>query len=241
VINRQNFLFFSVFGLFSLIGISCSSVRIPTVPDYRLERQVADEIGPILRVTEDRDNAGLYRIQLSDFPRKDILGMSVGSRHIYVSYALAERAFKDGRENRYRWLLRQILAHEVAHEISGHAKSGQAAAFNSRPQGRGVSGADIGLPSNVRFEHYSMEKELEADLRGMDYWSRLHWDCRIWVDILEGFRKANYAGDIFHPTDERLKQALGVCPQAHAKAEAPAARPSTGPMSPGDRAAGISK
>lgn len=239
--NRLNLLIFSGLVLFPLFVLSCSSMSLPAVPDYRLERRVADEIGPILRVTQDRDNAGLYRIQLSDFPRKDILGMSVGSRHIYISYTLAERAFKDGRENYYKWLLRQILAHEVAHEISGHATSGNAAAFNSRPQGQGMTAADIGLPSNARFEHYSMEKELEADQRGMEYWSKLHWDCRIWVGILEGFQRQNYAGDRFHPTDERLKQALRACPQAHAKAEAPAARPSTGPLSPDDRAETVNK
>jgi hypothetical protein len=31
------------------------------------------------------------------------------------------------------------------------------------------------------------------------------------VRILEGFRKQNYVGDILHPTDERLKQAVTAC------------------------------
>lgn len=180
------------------------------MPDYRLERQVADEAAPILRVTEDRDEAPSYRIRLADFPRQDILGMSVGGRRIYISATLARRAFT---EPAYRWMLRQILAHEIAHEISHHADDGHGVAAFNRPAeyGGGVTAADLGLLPGVRFENYSLEKELEADLNGMAYWKALGWDCRIWVNLLKGFAALQYAGDVFHPTDERLRRALKAC------------------------------
>ena len=208
--SKRNFVLLSGLALCLLLISSCSSVRIPTVPDYRLERQVAEEIAPILKVTQERNRLAGYRIQLADFPRKDILGMSVGDRHIYVSYDLARAAFKNDNS---RWLLRQILAHEVAHELSGHARGGNTAAYDRAPQGV-ITAADIGLPAGVRFQNYSVDKELEADSVGMEYWEKLGWDCRIWVNILRSFQRRNYSGDAFHPTEERLRQATSACPQA---------------------------
>ncbi len=194
-------------ALAALFSSSCSSVRIPTASDYRLERQVADEAAPIIRVAGDRDQSWSYRIHLADFPRKDILGMNVGERSIYISYELARAAFKNANS---RWLLRQILAHEVAHEISGHAHGGATPAYDRAPHGV-ITAADIGLPSSVRFQNYSLDKELEADRVGMEYWKQLGWDCGIWVNILRGFQSRNYAGDAFHPTEDRLRQAIQAC------------------------------
>ncbi|HTM08524.1 MAG TPA: hypothetical protein VL754_09055, partial [Verrucomicrobiae bacterium] len=162
-----------LFGLavLALIASSCSLVRLPTVPDYALERRVAEEIAPIIQVTADREHMSEYRVQLANFPRKDILGMSVGARRIYISYDLARAAFKTESA---RWLLRQILAHEVGHELSGHAKGGTTSAVDRAPQDV-ITAADLGLPSGVRFQNYSMEKELEADRVGMEYWKKLNW------------------------------------------------------------------
>ena len=225
---------FSVFallalGLFLLLTSSCSSVRIPTVADYNLERQVADEVAPIIKVTADRDRIADYRVELADFPRKDILGMSVGDRRIYISYELARAAFANEGS---RWLLRQILAHEVAHEVSGHAKGHNTAAYDRAPQGV-ITAADLGLPSGIQFQNYSIDKELEADRVGMEYWQALNWDCRIWVNILKSFQSRNYSGDANHPTEERLRQAASLCPQA-SKAATPA-KPATKSASSGHR------
>jgi predicted Zn-dependent protease len=195
----------SVCGLFML---SCSlAPKLPVVNDEPVERLVREEAADIVAVTPDKSEFSRYQFFLSDFPRKDILGLSVGQRRIYVSYNLARLAL---RSSRYRWLLRQTLAHEIAHEIAGHAKQREVH-FNSATAGRGVTSGDIGLPLNVRFQHYSAQKERQADLEGMKYWRKLDWDCRIWVRILEDFKKQDYAGDIFHPTDERLQQASRVC------------------------------
>jgi len=196
------FLFFSFF-------LACSlQAWIPTVSDEPVERLVQNEAAQIVAVTDDRDNFSKYQFFLSDFPRKDILGLSIGGRRIYISHKLGQVALQHPRQ---RWLLRQTLAHEIAHELAGHAKQSGFTSFNRPAPGRGLTGADLGLPGHVRFYSYSVENELEADLEGMKYWAKLHWDCRIWVRILEGFRKQNYVGDILHPTDERLKQAVTAC------------------------------
>jgi predicted Zn-dependent protease len=193
--------------VFSLVA--CSLVpRIPTVSDPRLEALVVQEAGPIIAVTADRDNVSQYSFYLSDFPRKDILGLSTGNRRIYISYRLAQYAAQNPPNI---WLLRQTLAHEIAHEIKGHVSGTGTTSFNRSATGSGVTGTDVGLSPLVKFRTYPVEKELEADLEGMKYWSRLHWDCRIWVGILQGFEQQNYAGDSLHPTGERLKQAIGAC------------------------------
>lgn len=187
--------------------MACSiAPHIPVISDDRVERLVRDEAAQILSVTEDKNDFWRYRIFLSDFPRKDILGLSVGQGRIYISYELGKLAL---RSPRHRWLLRQTVAHEIAHEIAGHAKGD--VRFNSATAGRGVTSRDVGLPWTLRFKHYSSEKELQADLEGLKYWQKLEWDCRIWVRILEEFKKQNYFGDIFHPTNDRLEQAVRVC------------------------------
>jgi predicted Zn-dependent protease len=193
----------------SLFVLSCSiQEKIPTVADAPIERLVRREAARIIEVSEDKDSVSSYQIFLSDFPRKDILGMSIGHRRIYVSHELAALALN---RTWYRWLLRQTLAHEIAHETAGHAKQNESTSFNRAALGPAVTAADIGLPSTVGLRNYSAEKELEADLKGLSYWAKLHWDCQIWVRILQNFQAQNYTGDIFHPTDQRLEQALRVC------------------------------
>jgi predicted Zn-dependent protease len=187
-------------------------MNLPTVSDDPVERFVRSEAAKIIAVSEDEARESEYRIFLSEFPRKDVLGMSVGDRRIYIRYELAKLA---STRFSYLWLLRQTLAHEIAHETAGHAKHSGVPSLNPGPLARGVSSADIGLPWQVRFRNYSTDKELEADSKGMEYWSKLGWDCRIWVRILQNFERQNYAGDVFHPTDRRLQQAQGVCPNEH--------------------------
>lgn len=161
-----------------------------------------------MMVSEDPENFSKYQFVLSEFPRKDILGMSVGDRRIYISYKLASLASTDSS---YRWLLRQTVAHEIAHEMAGHAKPEGMMWLNRGRFAAGSSGGDLGLPWYVRFYNYSMEKELEADLKALSYWNKLGWDCRIWVRILENFQNQKYIGDTFHPTVKRLQQARSVC------------------------------
>jgi predicted Zn-dependent protease len=166
------------------------------------------EAARIIGVSEDRENFSKYRFLLSKFPRKDILGMSVGDGRIYISYKLALLALTDFS---HLWLLRQTIAHESAHETAGHADQKGVTWLNGGPLAVGASGGEVGLPWYVRLYNYSTEKELEADLKGLGYWNKLGWDCQIWVRILENFQEHNYSGDIFHPTDRRLQQAQSAC------------------------------
>lgn len=181
---------------------------IPTVSDDSVQLFVRNEAAQIVAVSEDKDHFSDYQIYLSDFPRKDVLGMSIGNRRIYISHRLAKFA---SSSSLHLWLLRQTLAHEIAHETAGHANNNGSTWFNRSTLGRGLTSLDVGLPGNVRFRNYSTEKELEADAKGLGYWQKLGWDCGIWVRILQSFEKQNYAGDVFHPTDRRLQQAQKAC------------------------------
>jgi predicted Zn-dependent protease len=193
----------------SLGLIACSTQStIPTVSDDPVEALIRGEAARIISVSEDKQHLSEYQIFLSDFPRKDVLGMSVGNRRIYISHELAKLASK---RPFHLWLLRQTLAHEIAHETAGHARQTSGASLARGPFGRTVSNTDIGLPAHIALRNYSAEKEFEADAKGLQYWTRLGWDCRIWVRILQNFEKQNYVGDALHPTDERLRRAKAVC------------------------------
>ena len=195
--------------IFYFLLTSCSTrVSIPTVSDDPVELFVRHEAAQIVAVSEDKDHFAEYQIHLSDFPRQDILGMSIGNRRIYISYRLAK--FASG-SSLHLWLLRQTLAHEIAHETAGHAQNNEFTWFNRSTLGPALSSVDVGLPGNVKFRNYSTDKELEADSIGLGYWKKLGWDCGIWVRILQSFEKQNYVGDIFHPTGKRLQQAQRAC------------------------------
>lgn len=199
----------ALFIFYSLLTSCSSQVNIPTVSDDPLELLVRNEAAQIVAVSEDKERFSAYQIFLSDFPRKDILGMSFGNHRIYISHELAKLA---SRRSSHLWLLRQTLAHEIAHETAGHAKQSGSAAFSRGTLGRAINSVDLGLPGHVSFRNYSLENELEADSKGLGYWEKLGWDCHIWVRILQDFEKHKYAGDVFHPTDVRLQQAQRVCP-----------------------------
>jgi len=202
-------------GLFSLhlsvclALVSCSvQHKIPAVIDGRVKELVGSEAAHVLAVSDDHENSFKYQFLLSDFPRQDLLGMSVGNGRIYISYKLATLALAD---TGYLWLLRQTVAHEIAHEVAGHAGQNVMRWFTGGNFYFGASGQDVGLPWYVRLYNYPTEKELEADRIGLEYWKRLGWDCHIWVRILEDFQSQQYRGDIFHPTDRRLQQAQNSC------------------------------
>jgi predicted Zn-dependent protease len=205
---RDRFLLWIRVG-FCWVFLSCTiPPNIPTVVDDRFEALLRGEAARIVAVSEDRENFSKYQFLLSDFPRKDILGMSIGNGRIYISYSLAFQALNDSS---HRWLLRQTLAHEIAHETADHAKRDGVMGLNRGIFAAGTSGGEVGLPRYVRFYNYSTEKELEADLKGLGYWTKLGWDCQIWVGILEDLQNKNYTGDAFHPTDRRLRQAQSAC------------------------------
>jgi predicted Zn-dependent protease len=202
--------FFLLAGCFLLLVSSCSphSVSLPTVGDEKLETFVADEARRILKVAAEGRKAARYEIGLVDFPRKDILGLSIGKQRIFISYHLSRLAYE---HESYRWILRQTLAHEIAHDVLGgevgiHEPLLSAPGFANR-----VTAQDLGLTGGGSFRHYSQMSELAADQQGMEYWRKIGWDCKIWIRILEGFLNRGYRGDVDHPTVERHRQAVRLC------------------------------
>ena len=190
-----------------LVAACSLTANIPVVSDDRLELLLRNEARQILTVAAPHADASAYRFEISDFPRADLLGLSTGGGRIYISYKLAQLA---SQTTYHRWLLRQTLAHEIAHELAGHAHQNRALA-NTPAAANGISARDLGVTAPMRFQNYPVEKELQADLLGLRYWAQLGWDCAIWVDILRQFQKAKYVGDVFHPTDRRLQQAAASC------------------------------
>src|ERR1043166_8389209 len=98
---ERSYFYPSALTLISLFLVSCSAAwRIPTVSDDQVEHLVRNEAAQIVAVTSDSENFDRYQFYLSDFPRKDILGLSIGKRRIYISYDLAKLAMKTPR---YWW------------------------------------------------------------------------------------------------------------------------------------------
>jgi predicted Zn-dependent protease len=182
---------------------------MPAIRDERLEVFVAQEAAKILEVSESTQPAARYRFRLVKFPREDILGLSVGSQEIFMSFELTRRAY--GEQN-YRWLFRHVLAHEIAHDVLGHQSRKHEATLNSVPgHSNRITALDVGLPATVSFRNYSRSLELGADEKALEYWQRLGWDCHIWINIFQDFIDQGYAGDADHPTQERLDLAIAMC------------------------------
>ena len=199
-----------VFFLFALC--SCASLPalfLPTISDERLEAFVAEEAQQILKVSGNLHKADQYKFYLAKFPRDDILGLSSGEHRIFISYQLTRFA----REHTGSlWLFRHTLAHEIAHDVLGHAKDEQLASLNAVRQSHArIKGADLGLPLFISYRNYSTAAELAADEAAMEYWKKIGWDCGIWIKLFRGFLDQGYVGDPDHPTVARLSQAIRIC------------------------------
>jgi predicted Zn-dependent protease len=81
------------------------------------------------------------------------------------------------------WSLRMVIAHELGHVMGGH--------WFTRGSGR-------------------LQKELEADQLGMQYFRSLGWPCTVWVD---GFRSTTDQGigTTEHDAKARYEQARQLC------------------------------
>jgi hypothetical protein len=56
---------------------------------------------------------------------------------------------------------------------------------------------------------------LAADQKAMEYWQKLGWDRRIWINIFQNFLDQGYVGDLDHPTQQRLDLAMAMCYGEH--------------------------
>ena len=207
MISRELVIVFILFALCSCASLP--ALFLPTISDDRLEAFVAEEAQQILRVSGNSHKADRYKFYLAKFPRDDVLGLSFGEHRIFISYQLTRLA----REHTGSlWLFRHTLAHEIAHDVLGHAKDEQMVSLNAVRQSHArIKGADLGLPLFVSFRNYSMAAELAADETAMGYWKKIGWDCGIWIKFFRAFLDQGYIGDPNHPTNERLRQAIKVC------------------------------
>jgi predicted Zn-dependent protease len=193
---------------------------LPIASDQKLEAFLAEEGARLLLVSENAHIPMRYNFYLVKFAREDILGLSLGGHDIFISYELTRRAYT---QQGYRWLFRHTLAHEIAHDVLGHASMTHEPTFNANS----ITGSDLGLLGPAVFYNYSRTFELAADRKALEYWQRIGWDCRIWIAILENFLEQNYLGDAAHPTEERLRQAIEVCNSADRPAAADGRAPLT--------------
>ena len=79
-------------------------------------------------------------------------GVTYGPSDIRIERSLVELAMTDEAA---LWALRRTISHEIGHAMSGH-----------------------------RFTTTAIQqaKELEADAKGIEYFKRLGWPCKLWVD-----------------------------------------------------------
>ena len=201
-------------GFLKLVVITslCSScaplvARIPTVSDEKVAQFVRTTGLEIVAVSAQRDSWTAYRFHLAGFARPDILGLSTGNHQVYISYELARRAYRD---DAYQWLLRQTLAHEIAHDVLGRTAEPEKSEDHNGLANR-ITGSDLGLSGWFSFRLYPRSAELAADRKAMEYWSKLGWDCSHWVALFADFLAQGYQGDVDHPTKERLEQAQNIC------------------------------
>jgi hypothetical protein len=195
-----------------ILSSACASFPaflFPTVTDERLEAFMFDEASKLLKVTENAHNTTLYKFFLANFPREDILGLSIGEHRIFISYELTRRAYE---HNGYLWLFRHTLAHEIAHDVLGHSKNERASNINTVSRSPGIiEGRDLGLPPFISLRNYSLASELAADRKAIEYWQKIGWDCRILIELFREFLDQGYTGDPSHPTEKRLTQASSLC------------------------------
>jgi hypothetical protein len=84
-----------ILALALLLLPSCSLVpSIAVVKDEPIESLVRNEAGHILAVTADATNTSQYQIFLSDFPRADILGMSIGRFTIVITFGFSGKPWR---------------------------------------------------------------------------------------------------------------------------------------------------
>ena len=205
-------------------------IKLQKVDDDEVQAFVINEASSILSVTRHSDEIDLYTFYLTKFKVPNVRGFgsgfSVGNHVIYIDYNLAKTALTEKSKIN---LLRIELAHQIAHDISGHdvmdqlRKLGKINTANDVFSVLGLipyvnlAAAPFALGMrmrNVRLVHEWNETELEADQLGIKYWKDLGWDCSPWprqfeARIDELVKKKDYF--ISNSERKRLRQAGNLC------------------------------
>jgi hypothetical protein len=111
-------------------------------------------------------------------------GVTYGLWDIRIELSLVQRAMTNEAA---LWALRRTIAHEIGHAMLGH-----------------------------RFTTAAMQqgKELGADAKGIEYFKRLGWSCKLWIDNFARGLKRGYDTDAEHDTKARYDQAQRLCSTA---------------------------
>lgn len=157
-------------------------------------------VGWISKVTEYPTLT--YDVRLADLRARKAAGVSEGRGVIYVDVRLAEAAYKYTKENpgKMQLDLPMVLAHEIGHDLAGHAA-----------QARNAADMKTGLLGRFLTRHYSRQMELEADRKAIRYWIALNLPCEHWVNRFQALADKGIQGDFNHPTAGRLEQAREMC------------------------------
>lgn len=226
-----------------LVGACATAPTFPARVDPAAQGLV-DELGQrVLAVSENRDTAALYRFVLADMTKEGFAGLSAGDHLIYVNYEIASRAASAGRDSGYTTFLLMVLAHEIGHDVMGHAPN-QRALANSFTAAQGVASGVSYVPGPIGWigaaaswgfygagaaatHLYSRSQELEADRKAIEYWKQMGLDCQAWVRRFQALADKGFKGDFHHPTEGRLEQAKALCPPGSTRPAT--ALPSTSP------------
>ena len=110
------------------------------------------------------------------------VGATYGPWDIRIETSLVQTAMTNEAA---LWALRRTIAHEIGHAMSGHRFT-----TTARQQG----------------------SELEADAKGIEYFKRLGWSCKLWVDnFARGLKRGNNI-DAEHDSKASYDQAQRLCP-----------------------------
>ena len=114
--------------------------------------------------------------------RSRLVGATYGPWDIRIETGLVQTAMTNEAA---LWALRRTIAHEIGH-------------------------ADVW--SSVHYNSQAARNELEADAKGIEYFKRLGWSCKLWVDNFARGLKRGYNIDAEHDSKARYDQAQQLCP-----------------------------
>ena len=218
------------------IAGGCATAKYQELPNAAVQQYVTALGQRILAVTEKANDAAKYEFKLSELRKHGALGVSVGNHVIYIDHEFAQKNYQTlgGRTTtHFPPYLAMVLAHEIAHDIAGHAVKGEAISTvttTGQLVGRGLSyvpgpigwaGAGVSWlmygAGTASAYLYGREQELEADRKAIAYWKALRWRCEVWVERFQLLADKGITGDFRHPTEGRLAQARALCAEGEGR------------------------
>jgi len=178
----------SLIVIFALIG--CSTVNTGQPDRINVFPRDTD---PKIRAFIEREFLQIISVTESPEWRPTVTLEHIGRGWVGVTYGASDIRIEPSlvqtpmTNEAALWALRRTIAHEIGHAMSGH-----------------------------RFNTIAMQqvKELEADAKGIEYFKRLGWPCKLWVDNFARTLRRGYNSDAEHDTKARYDQAQQLCSTA---------------------------